>query len=393
MFKRILNLQLPPRQSAFLWGARNTGKSTYLRQRFPDAVYYDLLQSDVLHRLLVAPHLLREELRAIPAEKLRQPVIIDEVQKIPILLNEVHWLIENEKISFILCGSSARKLKRGAANLLGGRAWGFNFYPLTYKEIPNFDLLRALNQGLLPTHYLSDDPKRSLRAYINNYLKEEIQAEGLVRNLAGFARFLDIVGFSHGEMLNYSNIGRDCGIDAKTVKEYYQILVDTLIGYYVYPFFKKVKRDLISSTPKFYLFDVGVANYLRERKINTLNGSEAGKAFEHFIFMEIQAYLGLNELDYPVNYWRSKTGLEVDFVINRGEIAIKIKISENPCLSDLTGLTAFLNDYHPKHAIVVCLAKKKRKIQTEDGQYIDILPWQEFLENLWSNQYLYTART
>lgn len=388
MFKRLLDLQLPSGQSIFLWGARNTGKSTYLHQRYPQAIYYDLLQTDISHKLLVTPHLLREELQAMPSEKLHQPVIIDEVQKIPILLNEIHWLIENEKISFILCGSSARKLKRGAANLLGGRAWGFHFYPLVYKEIPDFDLLRALNHGLLPSHYLSNYPERSLRAYINNYLKEEIQAEGLVRNLAGFARFLDIVGFSHGEMLNYANIGRDCGIDAKTVKEYYQILVDTLIGYYVYPFTKKIKRDLIMTVPKFYLFDVGVANYLTRKKIVLLKGPEAGKAFEHYIFMEIQAYLGLNELDSPINYWRSKTGLEVDFVINYGQIAIEIKISESPSLSELSGLVAFCEDYRPQHAIVVCTAKKKRKLQIHENSFIDILPWQEFLENLWNKQYL-----
>ncbi|MFT3741673.1 MAG: DUF4143 domain-containing protein [Gammaproteobacteria bacterium] len=387
MFKKLLNMQLPLEQSAFLWGARNTGKSTYLHQRYPQAIYYDLLQTDVLHKLLVAPHLLREELLAVTPEQLHQPVVIDEVQKIPVLLNEIHWLIENKKIGFILCGSSARKLKRGAANLLGGRAWSFNFYPLVYKEIPDFDLLRALNHGLLPTHYLSDYPERSLRAYVNNYLKEEIQAEGLVRNLAGFARFLDIVGFSHGEILNYANIARDCGVDAKTVKEYYQILVDTLIGYHVHPFFKKVKRDLITAAPKFYLFDVGVANFLIRKKIEVLQGLDAGKAFEHFIFMEIQAYLGLHELDYPLNYWRSKTGLEVDFVINQGETAIEVKISVSPQLSDLTGLSAFCADYHPKHALVVCQANKKRQVQTHEGHSITILPWQEFLENLWDKQY------
>lgn len=388
MFKRILDLQLPENQSAFLWGARNTGKSTYLHQRYPHAIYYDLLQSDVLQKLLVSPHLLREELQAISLEKLTSPVIIDEVQKIPVLLNEIHWLIENKKIGFILCGSSARKLKRGAANLLGGRAWGFNFYPLIYQEIPNFNLLRALNHGLLPSHYLSDYPERSLRAYVNTYLKEEIQAEGLVRNLAGFARFLDIVGFSHGEMLNYANIARDCGIDAKTVKEYYQILVDTLIGYQIQPFFKKIKRDLISTTPKFYLFDVGIANYLTKKKITVLQGSDSGRAFEHFIFMELQAYLGLNELDYPIYYWRSKTGLEVDFVINQGEIAIEIKLSTNPQLSDLSGLSAFCSDYQPKHAIVVCNTARKKKLLTQEGHPIDVLPWQDFLENLWTKQYI-----
>lgn len=388
MFERIINFDIPHGQSAFLWGARNTGKSTYLQQCYPDAEYYDLLQTDLFRRLLVAPHLLREELSALPASKLQDPVIIDEIQKIPMLLNEVHWLIEHKKIGFILCGSSARKLKRGAANLLGGRAWAFTFYPLVYKEVPQFNLQRALNHGLLPSHYLSDYPTRALRAYINTYLKEEIQTEGLVRNLPAFARFLDIVGFSHGEIINYSNVARDCAIDAKTVKEYYQILVDTLIGYSIYPFFKKIKRDLITAAPKFYLFDVGVANFLARRKINILKGDEAGKAFEHFILMELQAYLGLNELDYSINYWRSKSGLEVDFVINQGAVAIEVKIAENPTLSQLTGLSAFCDDYKPHHALVVCQAPRKRKLQNKNGFTIEIVPWKEFLENLWNKIYI-----
>lgn len=388
MFNRILDIEAPSTQTLFLWGARKTGKSTYLIQHYPNALYYDLLQTDLVQRLFISPHLLREELLAAPSGQLQQPVIIDEIQKIPILLDEIQWLIEHRHIGFILCGSSARKLKRGAANLLGGRAWAFTFYPLVYKEIPHFDLLRALNQGLLPSHYLSHYPTRDLRAYINIYLKEEIQAEGLVRNLPGFARFLDIVGFSHGEMVNYANIARDCAIDAKTVKEYYQILVDTLIGYLIHPFFKKIKRDLITATPKFYLFDVGIANHLARKKIATLQGPDAGKSFEHFIFMELQAYLGLNELDYPIYYWRSKAGLEVDFILNDGQIAIEIKISPNPQLSDLSGLSAFCDDYQPQHALVICQAPKKRKLQTKNGFFIEILPWQEFLENLWQKKYV-----
>lgn len=386
MFKRLMNLQLPQGQSAFLWGARNTGKSTFLLSHYPNAIYYDLLETDQVTRLLTQPHLLREELVHL-SEKITSPVIIDEIQKVPLLLDEVHWLIEHQKIGFILCGSSARKLKRGAANLLGGRAWGFNFYPLVYKEIPEFDLLRALNQGLLPTHYLTEYPERSLRAYVNTYLKEEIQAEGLVRNLPGFARFLDIVGFSNGQMINYTNMARDCGVDAKTVKEYYQILVDTLIGYLVTPFHQKIKRELIQSIPKFYLFDVGVATYLVRKNISVLKGIDAGNAFEHFILMEITAFLGLHEIDSPIHYWRSKTGLEVDFVLDRGKVAIEVKISESPTLTDLKGLSAFCDDYQPQHAIVVSQAPRKRRLQNANGQVIDILPWQEFLADLWDRKY------
>lgn len=305
----------------------------------------------------------------------------------PALLNEVHWLIENKKIGFILCSSSARKLKRGAANLLGGRAWRFHFYPLVYPEIPDFDLLHAFRNGLLPANYLSHYPERMLRSYVNDYLTEEIQAEGLVRNLPGFARFIELVGFTNGQMLNFANISRDVGVDAKTIKEYYQILVDTLIGYYVEPFHKKVKRDLIQSTPKFYLFDIGVANYLRRRRINVLRGSEASEAFEHYILTELTAYLGLNELDIPINYWRSKSGLEVDFVLGHGKVAIETKIYANIDLSDIKGLIAFCEDYQPRNALVVCQVPRKRIITTVGKTAIEVLPWKSFMENLWDGKY------
>ncbi len=386
--KRRLNMTLPVGQSAFLWGARKTGKSTYLSEHYPQAIYYDLLKTDEYTRLLASPHLLREELKALTQEQAQFPVIIDEIQKIPQLLNEVHWLIEHQHIGFILCGSSARKLKRGAANLLGGRAWRFNFYPLIYIETPDFDLLRALNHGLLPSHYLSNQPMRMLRAYVNDYLSEEVQAEGLVRNLPAFARFMELVGFTNGQMLNYANIARDCGIDAKTIKEYYQILVDTLIGYLIYPFHKKIKRDLIQSAPKFYVFDVGVANYLKRREIKLLKGDQAGEAFEQFILMELTAFLGLQELDMPIQYWRSKNGLEVDFVLDNGNVAIEVKLSATPDASDIKGLRAFCDDYQPKHALVVCQAARKRVLEHESGVTIQILPWQDFLKQLWHGEYL-----
>lgn len=384
LYNRILKLDLPKGQSAFIWGARGTGKSTFLKQQYPDAIYYDLLSTDDLTRFRLRPGLLRSELESLTEEELKQPVIIDEVQKIPELLDEVHWLIENKKINFILCGSSARKLKRGAANLLGGRAWKFTFYPLVYKEVNDFDLLKVLNQGLVPIHYTTTNIKRSFISYVDLYLKEEIQEEGLVRNLSGFARFLDLVGFSNTELLNYKKIATDCHIDAKTVKEYYQILLDTLLGYYVTPFNKQVKRQLISSTPKFYLFDVGIGTYLAKKQILALKGMDAGKAFEHYIFMELNAYIGLKEIDCKIQYWRSKTGLEVDFVLGDGKIAIEVKISENPSNRDFKGLNAFCDDYAPKKAIVVCLAPRKRLINNN----ILVLPWQIFLDDLWSGKIL-----
>ena len=381
-YNRIMKLDLPPGQSAFLWGARSTGKSTYLKQRFLNSLYYDLLNTDVLNKLRIRPAILREELSLASDEQLQHPVIIDEVQKVPALLDEVHWLIENKGISFILCGSSARKLKRGAANLLGGRAWKFTFYPLTFVEIDDFDLLRALNNGLIPSIYQSNHCKRDFIAYVDLYLKEEIQSEGLVRNLPGYARFLDLVGFSNAELLNYKKIATDCGVDAKTVKAYYQILLDTLIGYYVYPFVKNEKRQVISSTPKFYLFDVGVGCYLAKKPVTALKGTAAGSAFEHYILMELTAYIGLNELDHKIQYWRSKAGHEVDFITEAGDVAIEVKISDNPRPADYKGLLTYYCDHKPRLAIVVCQVATARK--TEQG--ILILPWKQFLEDLWAGQ-------
>src|SRR3990167_6520486 len=247
MFDRIMTISLPEQQSFFLWGARQTGKSSFLLRHYPDSLYYDLLNMQLLVRYTKSPYLFREELLKQPANQLKRPIIIDEIQKVPTLLNEIHLLIERQKLHFILCGSSARRLKTQSANLLGGRAWVYHFYPLTYAEIPQIDLLRALQQGLLPVHYLSEPEfvHHYLQAYVNAYLTDEIRNEGLVRNLASFSRFLEIAGICNGEMLNMSNIARDCGVSRNTVESYFQILVDTWLGYYIYTYHKKIKRDLI----------------------------------------------------------------------------------------------------------------------------------------------------
>lgn len=385
-FDRILNLKLPVGQSAFLWGARNTGKSAFLKAAYPDSVHYDLLKSDVYLQFLKMPYTFREEVLALPDEKLSYPIIIDEIQKIPSLLDEIHWLIENTKAYFIMSGSSARKLKRGAANLLGGRAWRHHFYPLVYPEIPDFDLLQALNNGLIPAHYLSTYPERDITSYIINYLKEEVMEEGLTRNLPAFARFLDAVAYSHGGLINYTNIARDCAVDAKTVKEYFQILIDTLIGYNLEPLVNRDTRDVISATPKFYLFDVGVASHLANRKLVELKGSMAGDAFEHYILMELMAYRGINQYDYAINYWRTKSFLEVDFILNKNEIAVEVKISDRIDKTDIKGLLSFVERYQPKKAYVVCQVPRPRKIAVTNGTDIYIVPWKIFIKDLWSGK-------
>ena len=390
MYHRILKINLPKKQSAFLWGARKTGKSTYLKKHFPNSIYYDLLKSDLYFNLSKQPFRLREEIVALFSSDnqavLENPIIIDEVQKIPQLLNEIHWLIENTEAKFILCGSSARKLRQGGVNLLGGRAWGYNFYPLVYPEISDFNLLKIFNFGAIPSHYNSSNSTKSLKAYVQDYLKLEIQSEGLVRNLPAFAKFLDSIGFNNGEMVNYTNIARDCGIDAKTVKEYYQILIDTLLGYYIFPFKKQASRNIILSTPKFYLFDVGVANYISKNNILSLKGTAAGKSLEHYIFLELLAYRGINDLDFTIDYWRTKAGLEIDFVLsthNKILAAIEVKISSKIDKIDLKALIVFAEEQDIKLLYMVSLESRARKVVINQTTEILILPYQEFLKKLW----------
>lgn len=377
--KRTLAIELPEGQSAFLWGPRKVGKSTWLKQAFPNAIRYDFLKTDLMLRFSKQPSLLREELLAMPAETLKAPVILDEVQKVPALLDEVHWLIENTGIKFILCGSSARKLKRGHANLLGGRAWRFEMYPLTTRELGTVDLLQALNRGLLPAHYFGVNPRRSLKAYVEDYLSDEIMSEGLVRNLPSFARFLDSMGYSHGELTNYANIARDCGVDAKTVRSYYEILVDTLLGRFVPPYVGKAGRQSIISAEKFYLCDVGVAGYLSNRAITECKGDAFGHAFEHFILMELWAHRAYTEKGYAVRFWRTKAGYEVDFILGEGEVAIEVKGTSRVDRGDLKAIRAFAAERSPRKCIVV-----SNELSPRQHENITLLPWRDFLDQLWS---------
>ena len=264
MFERALALPEAGRETFFLWGPRQAGKSTLLRRRYPDALWVDLLKSEVFRRYLDRPELLRQELASEAARGGRQ-VVIDEVQKVPALLDEVHWLIENRGHHFALCGSSARKVRRGAANLLGGRAIRYELRGLTAAELgAAFDLDRMLNHGYLPRIYQAARPRRLLDAYVADYLREEVAAEGLVRNLPAFSGFLDAAAFSDGEMVNFSNVARECGVASPTAKAYFEILEDTLLGRRLHAYRRRRKRRVIGA-PKFYFADVGVVNRLTRR--------------------------------------------------------------------------------------------------------------------------------
>lgn len=340
-------------------------------------MWFDLLLSDEYERLSKKPELLRE---IILANRNVSLVIIDEIQRLPDLLNEVHWLISNHKVRFILSGSSPRKILRGGFNLLGGRALRYELYPLISVEIPDFDLIRALNHGLLPRHYDSANPRKLLSSYIGSYLQDEIVAEARIRNVHTFSRFLEVAALTNGEMINYTNIASDCGISAKTIKEYFQILEDTLIGRYLPSFQKRPKRRVITA-PKFYMFDIGITNYLLNRtKIE--KGTELfGKAFEHFIYQEIYAHSRYSDVNYPMYYWRTASQIEIDFVLGDHEVAIEVKATDQATVRHLKGLKAFAEEYDVKKLILVSNDPLPRLVDD-----IEILPWKVFLERLWKDE-------
>jgi uncharacterized protein len=376
MFKRQLRLPVAGQETFFLWGPRQTGKTTLLQATYPDALRIDLLKADEFRRYIQNPEFLRTTLAV--GEQPRQ-IVIDEIQKVPQLLDEVHWLHENQGIRFALCGSSARKVKRGHANLLGGRALRYELHGLTTPELGEaFDLTRLLNHGYLPTIYLSDSPTRLLNGYVADYLKEEIAAEGLVRNLPTFSEFLNIAALSDAEMINFSTIARDCGVSSHTIKGYFQILEDTLLGRWLPAYRKRPKRRVIGA-PKFYFVDVGVVNYLGRRG-QLQPGSELfGKAFENWVFHELSAHNAYSEAFATLSYWRLTTGVEVDFIVNDMEVAIEAKATVKVTADHLRNLRSLVND-HPrvKKRVLVCLETQSRK--TEDG--ILIISAKEFCEQL-----------
>jgi predicted AAA+ superfamily ATPase len=384
-FERTLKLDWVPNPltgsgALFLWGPRQTGKTTFLRDRYPQARFYDLLDGDLRAALSVRPAQIREEILAEEPEI----VVIDEIQKVPALLEEVHWLLENTASRFILCGSSARKLRRESRDLLGGRAIDFHLLPLTSQEIGEVDLAKLINHGALPAHYLTPDPRRLLKAYVNNYIQEEIIDESVTRNIPAFSRFLQVVGFCHGQQLNYANVARETGVSSSTVRNYFQILDDTLLGFTLDPWKKRKKRRL-ADTAKFYLFDIGIANQLHPESSTVSEGSDRyGFAFEHFMLNEVRAVLEYGMLEQPLSFWRTSSGFEVDLIVGDMELAIEFKSGRELRGTDLKGLRALLEEHTPRRSLVVTRGEQRRK--TEDG--IEIVPWRDFCTQLWNGELL-----
>ncbi len=370
---RCIPLHLQDGRSAFLWGPRRTGKSYMIRETFPDAILIDLLKTDVFAEYAARPALLRE--RHANSDKL---IIIDEVQTAPDLLNEVHWMIENTGSRFLLTGSSARKLRKSHTNLLAGRAIRHTMCPLIYKEVSGFDLERVMISGMLPPHYLSNDPLLDLRSYVGDYLKQEIADEAEVRSIPSFSEFLYVAALHSGELINYTNIARESGVTAKTVRAYIEILEDTLIGFRLPPW-RKAKRHRLIETEKFYLFDVGITNYLA-RRTPRAGTPEFGNSLEQYILMELFAYRAYRDPEMRITYWRTSTGYEVDFIIDDMEMAIEVKSAPRIGDHHLRGMRALQAEFHPKRCCLVCLESEARR--TDDG--IEILPWNHFLEQLWN---------
>lgn len=381
MFKRLQTFPRLGHETCFLWGPRQVGKSTWLEKSFPTARSYNLLLSDDYDRLQKKPSLLREELLENPALA-RRPIIIDEVQKVPALLDEVQWLITHGKFQFILCGSSARKLKRGGGNLLGGRALRYEMFPLVSREIPRFRLEWALNRGLIPRHYLSENYTDLIQSYVVDYLREEIAEEALVRNIPAFHRFLESAAFSNGEIVNEQNIAQECGVSGPTVRQYFQILDDTLVGRFLPVFQKRPKRRVIRS-PKFYYFDVGLANFLLKRGPIVPKSESFGKAFEHFLFQEIIAHSHYSGIHYPLFYWRTASQLEVDFILGDHEVAVEVKSTDMAHPRHAKGLLAFAEEYTVKKLILVTQDPRPRKMGA-----VHVLPWADFLHRLWDGHIL-----
>ncbi|MDE2731304.1 MAG: AAA family ATPase [Bacteroidota bacterium] len=380
MYRRALVLPKSGTENFFLWGPRQSGKTTLLRASYPDALWIDFLKQDDYARYAVRPELLRLELNENPIDRCRQ-IIIDEVQKVPELLDEIHWMIENFRYKFALCGSSARKVRRGKANLLGGRALRYELRGINAYELgEDFDLDRMLNRGYLPEIYGSDQYLRQLRAYVSDYLKEEIAAEGLVRSLPAFAGFLEAAALSDGSTINYTSIGRDCGVSNNTVKGYFQILEDTLLGRWLPAYRKRAKRRVLRA-PKFYFFDVGIVNHLAGRMALRRGSDQYGHAFEHWVYHELSSYLECAGGILPITFWRLSTGHEVDFVVGHMLLAVEAKGSARINSRHLKALR-LLKEEHPhiRCRVVVCLDTKPWR--TDDG--IDVLPAREFVRRLWS---------
>jgi len=376
METQIARVFKPGNQGYFLFGPRGTGKTTFLKQKYPDAIYYNLLDYELFRQFSSKPERLADVLREVK----ERTVIIDEIQKIPQLLQVIHMIIEEKRgICFILTGSSARKLKKSGADLLAARVLKYSFHPFMACELgERFNLDEALEFGLLPVIYSSPEKATAIKTYASMYVKEEVLDEGLVRNIGNFSRFLEIVSFSHGSILNVSNVARDCQVERKTVEGYIAILEDLLIAYRVPVFTKKAKRILIKH-PKFYLFDIGLFNGLRPLGPIDNPGSIGGSALEGLVFQHLTAWNSYRGDNNKISYFITKSGLEVDFVIYGKETfyAVEVKNTSNVKDSDLRALKAFSQDY--PEAKPVFLYRGKYRLKKSN---ITCIPVEEFLKGL-----------
>jgi len=377
--RRVLDLRsLLAKKSFFLFGPRATGKSTLIRQQLADGAFVvDLLDSRNYLRLSASPG----DVEAMIEASGKTLVVIDEVQRVPELLNEVHRLIEAKQLRFLLTGSSARKLRRGQANLLAGRVWEARLFPLVYREIPDFDLDRHLLYGGLPMVWLGDEPAEELDAYAHTYLTEEIMAEGLVRKLPPFSRFLRAMALSNGEMLNFTKLASDCQVPPSTAAEYVALLEDTLVGHLLPAWTESKKRKAIR-TAKFYFFDCGVTHLLAGTRTLDRNSDLYGKSFEQFVGGEVRAWLSYNRIRQPLCYWRSAHGDEVDFLIGE-EVAVEVKASARVSWRDFKGLDRLAEEGVFKHYLLVSQDPTEMR---EGARHA--LPWQRFLEGLWERKWL-----
>jgi predicted AAA+ superfamily ATPase len=376
MFRRLVRLPERPRESFFLWGPRHTGKSTLLKELYPQARRIDLARTEEFVRYGERPALLREELEEGPRDPV---VVIDEIQKVPPLYEEVQWLVENRGRVFAMSGSSSRALRA----LPAGRVARFDLYGLTSAEIGRpFDLVRMLNHGYLPRHYLADSPARLLRAYVQSYIKEEVLQPGLTRSLPAFSAFLTSAALADTELVNYATIARECGVSAPTAREYYQVLVDTRLGRFLPAFTKRPKRRVIGA-PKFFFADVGIVNVLAGRGALAPGSELFGKAFENWVFHELTAASHYRERYLDLAYWRLASGIEVDFVIGELRCAVEAKATLRVTSDHLKGLRQLAVDQPSVRRRVVASLEPGPRV-TEDG--IEILPWRVFLDRLWSGE-------
>lgn len=376
MYARIVDLASPLRhRSVFLFGARQTGKTTLLRHQFPKARFVDLLAADTFRELSAAPERLRQSLTGQEAV-----VVIDEVQKLPSLLDEVHLLIErNKDLRVVLTGSSARKLRRGGVNLLAGRAWTRFLYPLVWPEYGSTHLDRVLATGAIPSVVDSLRPWDDLREYVGVYLAEEIRAEALTRSIEAFSRFLSVAALANGEQLNFTSVGSDAQVPPRTVREFFSVLEDTLVGYTLPPFQQTRKRKP-AATSKFYFFDVGVA-HATQGVTQVVPGTTAyGRALEHLIANELRAYLSYRGSDLPLTYYRSRSGIEVDFVIG-DRVAIEVKGAGRVGERDVKPLHSLGEDAPIRTKIIVCTEPSERRLDSG----VLVMPVRQFLEALWND--------